>query len=296
MSCIWFRRMASWQVNLQWSLSRWGCHMYHMNHMFDHWKTIKTLHVPVASSRPGPRKRLHLMALSHSPPRPRSTDVHCAMCQPHRNTFVEAKWSKHVSNRFNISWISCNYPAWREQHPITCHDSQQNSELRHKAVGPLDGDCWTDCFSRWAPGRTADRTNQVPCGMWSTCGALGYEGSKDQIIYEACLWVSIAVASEMLALQSMSWTVLVATMLWRWRPCRHQHTTPWALTATPRSQHFAASTSTTGTPQGRANVSTCFNVYEILRYIELRKLHWITQRTCKGHAKCSDQVILLRVA
>lgn len=34
-----------------------------------------------------------------------------------------------------------------------------------------------------------------------------------QIIYEACLWVSIAVASEMLALQSMSWTVLVATML-----------------------------------------------------------------------------------
>lgn len=49
--------------------------------------------------------------------------------------------------------------------------------------------------------------------MWSTCGALGYEGSKDQIIYEACLWVSIAVASEMLALQSMSWTVLVATML-----------------------------------------------------------------------------------
>lgn len=187
--------------------------------------------------------------------------------------------------------------AWREQHPITCDDSQQNSELRHKAVGPLDGDCWTDCFSQWAPGRTADRTNQVPCGMWSTCGALGYEGSKDQIISNhlrslslgkhcSCIWdVGIAV-HELDCTGGNNAVTLEALKPTRAHRAHRAHNTDTITLSSdrfdPEEPTFCSEHVNDRNTSGQGQ---CFNVDEILRTtknnIEL----------LKEHAKCSDLVM-----
>ena len=121
MSCIWFRRMASWQVHC----GRWGCHVWPLQEP----ACCKLTSGATKTASPDGPVTFSTTTLVHYGPRQHVS---------HQNT--GCLWKQTYFN------ISCNYPIHSctilPGERATCHNMRlwSNSELRmlRQAVGPVD--------------------------------------------------------------------------------------------------------------------------------------------------------------